>query len=75
MVMPSVTERGFYTNFRDGAERWEDFIVGPFMDHLRETLPVSRDARRTFLAGASMALNHSDEIKASRLQIYLEAGD
>ncbi len=54
VVMPSVTARGFYMNFRDGSERWEDFIVGPFIEHLRSTLPVSREARRTFLMGASM---------------------
>ncbi|MDA1300400.1 MAG: alpha/beta hydrolase-fold protein [Proteobacteria bacterium] len=53
-VTPSVTARGFYMNFRDGSERWEDFIIGPFLDHLRDTLPVSRDPKRTFLTGASM---------------------
>lgn len=54
VVMPSVRERGFYMNFRDGSERWEDFIVGPFIDHLRDKYPVSRDPKRTFLMGASM---------------------
>lgn len=54
MVTPSVTARGFYMNFRDGSERWEDFIVGPFLDHLRGTYRVSKDPSRTFLTGASM---------------------
>jgi S-formylglutathione hydrolase len=54
MVMPSVTARGFYMNFKDGSERWEDFIVGPFIDHLRATYKVSSDPGRTFLTGASM---------------------
>ena len=54
MVMPSVTARGFYMNFKDGSERWEDFIVGPFLAHLRETLPVADDPKRTFLIGVSM---------------------
>lgn len=53
-VTPSVTARGFYMNFKDGSERWEDFITGPFLRHLRETLPVSADRKRTFLTGASM---------------------
>jgi S-formylglutathione hydrolase len=53
-VTPSVTKRGFYMNFKDGSERWEDFITGPFIDHLRKTLPVSQDPKRTFLMGASM---------------------
>jgi len=38
MVTPSVTARGFYMNFRDGSERWEDFVTGPFIDHLQETV-------------------------------------
>lgn len=54
VVMPSVTARGFYMNFRDGTERWEDFIIGPFLEHLRTTYPVTRDPKKTFLMGASM---------------------
>jgi len=54
VVMPSVTARGFYMNFKDGSEMWEDFIVGPFLQHLRKTYPVSGDPKRTFLMGASM---------------------
>lgn len=54
MVTPSVTARGFYMNFRDGSERWEDFVTGPFIAHLRDSLPVSTDPKRTFLMGASM---------------------
>jgi S-formylglutathione hydrolase len=53
-VMPSVTERGFYMDFKDGSERWETFIIGPFLEHLRATLPVSKDSKRTFLLGISM---------------------
>lgn len=54
VVMPSVTERGFYMNFKDGTERWEDFIVGPLLEHLRASYPVTSDPARTFLMGASM---------------------
>ena len=54
MVTPSVTTRGFYMNFRDGSERWEDFITGPFIEHLRASYKVSADPKRTFLMGASM---------------------
>ena len=54
VVTPSVTARGFYMNFRDGSERWEDFIVHEFIAHLRRTLPVSDRADRTFIMGASM---------------------
>jgi S-formylglutathione hydrolase len=54
VVTPSVTARGLYMNFADGSERWEDFIVGPFLAHLRSTYPIAGDAKRTFIMGASM---------------------
>jgi S-formylglutathione hydrolase len=54
VVMPSVTARGFYMNFKDGSERWEDFLLGPFIEHLRSQYPISRDSKRAFLTGASM---------------------
>ncbi|XOV87815.1 MAG: alpha/beta hydrolase [Pseudomonadota bacterium] len=72
IAMPSVTERGFYMNFRDGSERWEDFVTGPFIEHLRSVYPISRDPKRVFLTGASMggmgslrmAFRHPDKFGA-----------
>lgn len=72
VAMPSVTARGFYMNFKDGSERWEDFIMQEFLDHLRKTYPVTRDARRTFITGISMggmgalrlAFRHPDQFGA-----------
>jgi S-formylglutathione hydrolase len=52
--MPSVTARGFYMNFKEGSERWEDFLTGPFLAHLRETYPASTDPKLTFVTGISM---------------------
>jgi S-formylglutathione hydrolase len=54
IVTPSVTERGFYMNFKDGSEQWENFIVGPFLEHLRATYKVSKDPKKTFITGISM---------------------
>ena len=54
VAMPSVTARGFYMNFKDGSERWEDFIMQDFLTHMRKTYPVTSDARRTFVTGISM---------------------
>ena len=54
VVMPSVTKRGFYMNFKDGSEKWEDFIISEFLPHLRDTYPVSNDPRHTFIMGVSM---------------------
>ena len=54
VVMPSVTARGFYMNFRDGSERWQDFIVGDLLEQLRIRYPVTSDPKRTFITGISM---------------------
>jgi S-formylglutathione hydrolase len=54
VVTPSVTARGFYMDYKDGSERWETFIMGPFLAHLRATLPVSQDPKKTFVMGISM---------------------
>jgi S-formylglutathione hydrolase len=54
IVTASVTERGFYMDFKDGAEQWESFIVGPFLEHLRATYKVSSDPKKTFITGISM---------------------
>jgi S-formylglutathione hydrolase len=54
VVMPSVTPRGFYMNFKDGSERWEDFLTGPFLEHLHKTYPVTSNPKRVFVTGVSM---------------------
>ncbi len=72
VVMPSVTARGFYMNFKDGSERWEDFIIGPFLEHLRKSYPVTSQPQRTFITGISMggmgalriAFKHPDQFGA-----------
>ena len=54
VAMPSVRRRCFYMDFKDGSEKWETFVLGPFLDHLRETYQATADPKRTFLTGASM---------------------
>lgn len=54
IVTPSVTERGFYMDFKDGPEKWESFIIGPFLEHLRATYNVTADPKKTFITGISM---------------------
>ncbi len=54
VAMPSATERGFYMDFRDGSEKWESFLVGPFLEKLRADFKVRTDAKGTLLTGISM---------------------
>ena len=54
VAMASVRARSFYMNFHDGSERWEAFMVGPFLNHLRSNYPVSKQPKQTFITGISM---------------------
>ncbi|MEW6303921.1 MAG: alpha/beta hydrolase-fold protein [Verrucomicrobiota bacterium] len=54
VAMASVTERGFYLDFRDGSEKWETFLTGPFLEKLRQDYKVRTDAKGTLITGISM---------------------
>jgi len=53
IVTPSAG-RSFYMDYKDGSQKWESFIVGPFLEHLRQTYKVSRERKGTLLFGISM---------------------
>jgi S-formylglutathione hydrolase len=53
IVTPSAS-RSFYMDYKDGSQKWESFIVGPFLEHLRQTYKVSRERKGTLLFGISM---------------------
>ncbi|MCI0489951.1 MAG: esterase [Blastocatellia bacterium] len=46
--------RSFYMDYKDGSQKWESFIVGPFLDHLREKYKATRERGGTLLFGISM---------------------
>lgn len=53
VVTPSAG-RSFYMDYKDGSQKWESFIVGPFLEHLRKTYKVARERKGTMLFGISM---------------------
>lgn len=53
-VTPSVSERCFYMDYRDGTEKWESFVVQSLVNHMRNTYNVSQRPEGTFLTGISM---------------------
>ncbi|MEK6299668.1 MAG: alpha/beta hydrolase-fold protein [Acidobacteriota bacterium] len=53
VVTPSAG-RSFYMDYKDGSQKWESFIVGPFVEHLRATYKVTRERKGTLLFGISM---------------------
>ncbi|MFN0122913.1 MAG: alpha/beta hydrolase [Blastocatellia bacterium] len=53
VVTPSAA-RSFYMDYKDGAQKWETFIVTEFLDHLRGKFKVTRERKGTLLFGISM---------------------
>ncbi len=53
VVTPSAT-RSFYMDYRDGSQKWEQFIMTEFLQHLRQGYKVRTDRRGTLLFGISM---------------------
>jgi S-formylglutathione hydrolase len=53
VVTPSAS-RSFYMDYKDGSQKWESFIFGEFLEHLRATYKISRERKGTLLFGISM---------------------
>jgi len=53
VVTPSVT-RSLYMDYRDGSQKWEQFIMTQFLDYLRQAYKVRSDRQGTLLFGISM---------------------
>ncbi len=54
VATPSVTSRCFYMDYKDGTEKWETLIVGPFREFLQKTYNASADPKKNLLMGPSM---------------------
>jgi S-formylglutathione hydrolase len=52
-VMPSAG-RAFYMNFRDGSQKWEDFVMKDLLPYMRKNFNVVQDREGTFITGISM---------------------
>ena len=52
-VMPS-TGRSFYMNFRDGSQKWEDFVMKDLLPYMRKNFNVVQGREGTFITGGSM---------------------
>jgi S-formylglutathione hydrolase len=53
-VTPSVSQRSLYMNFRDRSERWEDALLGPFLQYVRERHGASSQRHKTVICGPAM---------------------
>lgn len=54
VATPSVTPRCFYMDYKEGTEKWETLIVGPFREMLQKTYHATADPKKNFVGGVSM---------------------
>ncbi len=54
VTAPSTASRGFYMDRKDGKEKWESFIVGPYRELMEKTYHASTNPKEHFLTGISM---------------------
>jgi S-formylglutathione hydrolase len=54
VATPSVSPRCFYMDYKDGSEKWETLIAGPFREHLQRTYNGSSDPKKNLMMGPSM---------------------
>jgi S-formylglutathione hydrolase len=52
-VMPSAG-RAFYMNFKDGSQKWEDFVMKDLLPYMRKNFNVVQGREGTFITGISM---------------------
>jgi S-formylglutathione hydrolase len=52
-VMPSAG-RSFYMNFRDGSQKWEDFVIKDLLPYMRKNFGIVQGRQGTFVTGISM---------------------
>jgi S-formylglutathione hydrolase len=53
VVTPSVS-RSLYMDYRDGSQKWEQFLLAEFIPHMRQSYRVRTDRQGTLLLGISM---------------------
>jgi S-formylglutathione hydrolase len=46
--------RSFYMDYKDGSQKWEAFLLGPFLDHLKKKYHVTGERKSLLVTGVSM---------------------
>ncbi|HYB91114.1 MAG TPA: alpha/beta hydrolase-fold protein [Candidatus Binataceae bacterium] len=54
VVVTPDADRSFYVDYRDGSRKWETFILGELLSHVRRTYRVDPRPSQTVVAGISM---------------------
>jgi S-formylglutathione hydrolase len=68
-VMPSAG-RAFYMNFRDGSQKWEDFVMKDLLPYMRRNFNVVQGREGTFITGISMGGTGSLRMAVKYPQVF-----
>jgi S-formylglutathione hydrolase len=68
-AMPAVG-RSFYMDYRDGSQRWEQFVIGDLLSHVRSSANVAKGREGAFIAGVSMGGMGSLRIAFKHPQLF-----
>ena len=69
VVTPTATQTG-YLDYHDGSQRWESFLTGEFLNHLRQHYRISEDRQRTCISGVSMGGGGALNIGLKHLDLF-----
>lgn len=70
VVVTPDADRSFYLDYQDGSQKWETFITGPLLAHIRANYRVSKEPKGTFVGGISMGGMGSLRMAFKHLDIF-----
>ena len=73
VVVAPITGGSFYIDWKDGSQKWESFIIGELIPHLRKSFKVIPDREGTVLAGASAGGQGTLRIALRNPEVFIAA--
>jgi len=66
-------ELGFWANWYDGTQRYEDYVIEDVIPHIRKNYPVLKDRESTHLMGISMGGAGALYMSVNRPEVFASA--
>ena len=73
VIVAPVTGNSYYIDWKDGSQKWETFITGELVDHVREHYNVRSDRAGTVVAGASAGGQGTLRIALRNPEVFVAA--
>ena len=66
--------RSFYMDYKDGSQKWDTLISGPFLEHLRKESNIGRDRKSVYVFGISMGGMGALRLELKHLHTFAALG-